>query len=301
MLKSRLPGLARLSLESFYLFGAFLGAIGAFALLSPTTSLDIAIGIGFVVISLIIQLSGHRALNSNSSAIYADFGKIFFALLGFSVFFFEPRLSLTYRMTTSLLCLGVAAGLHFRNSFAEMFWQVCTFFLTIGAAVHLKSLVVENPMVQLIIPSGYIVFSLIFATKYRWVKRRFTPRTGLKNLWGRGRLLEIFDIQEDFTGIDLAAKYRDKMNLYHGHQKEEQILKEARSILTVPVRYQLYRKSRKIMADIGKTLETERFRRDEPIIWKGLWDEIRDKYDLRPELITPVVERQLRDKYTKRK
>lgn len=310
--KQELSRFTRLSIEAFYFTGALIGTTGGILLMSRKTDEDIFIGIGFIVTALVIQAASHKSLISNSLVYYYLLGKLFAVLTGF-LFFVNLPLALEYRSIIAIVPLGLAVGIHLENFFAQRLWHIVTILSCVCALIFLiGSVAVTSPRLW-IIPGGYLFLSLLFAIRYRWSGyRRIVQKTkvteyigeeagvNVMDLWSLGRLLDIFKLPEDFTGLELAKRYRESIDKYEGHEKKEQILKETHSILKVKVKYELYKKSREVMDCVRKNIGNKRFEKSEATIWKELWTEIKGKYNLRPELVTTQVQKELCNKYTKK-
>jgi hypothetical protein len=310
--KQELSRFTRLSIEALYFTGALMGTTGSVLLLSRKTDEDIFIGISFIVIALVIQAASHKSLISNSSMYYYLLGKLLSVLTGF-LFFVNLPLALEHRAIIAVVTLALAVGIHLENLFAQRVWHIVTILSCFCALVLLIGGVVVTSPKHLVIPGGYLVLSGIFAVWFRWTGRRKIfqdiedkkvvleyKSIDIKDLWYRGRLRDIFSLPEDFTGLELAESYRKSMGKNEGHEKEEQILIETRSILKVKVKYELYKKSCEIMESIKKKVGHKRFNKKEAIIWKELWAEIKENYNLRPDLVTTQVQKELCNKYVKK-
>lgn len=303
--KQQLPGFTRLSIEALYLTGAFLGTTGGILLVSWKTDRDILIGIGFIVTALVIQAVSHKSLTSNYSRYYYLLGKIFTVITGFLLFVNLP-LALEYRVIMAIVFLGIAIGIHLEVHFTRILWHLITMCSCVFALIFLIGGVSVTSSRHWVIPAGYLLLSLLFAMRYRWIRVVLKPESAKKEkkidveeLWKRGRIWEIFDLTPDPTKLEIAEKYAEKMKDYDGHRKIETILNEAFAILSVKEDKELYRKSRKVMDCVREKIGDNRFEKKEANIWKGLWTEMKEKYNLRPDLVTTQVQKELCNKYTK--
>lgn len=331
--KQQISKFARLSIEALYLAGAFVGANGLLLLVIGRTTENIIFGVCLLSGAFILEWVSHKALTSSSEWYYV-LGAISLGGFGISILMnviytlvinrgIEIPALLVIGLILGVFLITLASYTYIGSIFSRAIWQIVSIIGCFAAFVVYVNKIWTNLYFWVIsISSVWLLFSVVLAVRYRWIAlqkvvprpkpkkpfrkafprhkpKKLLPKMNTQNLWKRGRFYEIFGLSEDATKIELTKGYAEKMNQYKGHKMEENILREAYSILLVNETTELYKKARAIMRNIKKKVGVKRFEKREPKIWEKLWSEVYKEFRLRPELLSKDRHRRLVKKYMK--